>query len=216
MNHNACLNMVKQQLRTGDVLNDSILALYDEIPRSAFVPEGMRDFAYSDMQISYGIGQRMMTPLEEGKILQALGLQGHETVLEVGTGTGFFAALLSRLSKKVITIEYDKGLTQAAERKLHQYQCHNVECYTGDAYRGWLEKAPYDVVIFTGALEDITDIQRLQVFPGGKLIAILGQAPVMQCILFSLDHNNHWTQKSLYDTCLPPLINAFKVNAFVF
>ena len=99
------INMVKQQLRTGDVLNSSILDLYTEIPREEFVPNQFKHFAYSDMQIDLAHEQRMMTPLEEAKLLQALDLRGNEVVLEVGTGTGFLTALLSRLCKKVISID---------------------------------------------------------------------------------------------------------------
>ena len=107
----ACINMIKQQLRTGNVLNESILALYEKFPRENFVPSLYSSMAYSDMQVPLAHGQCMMTPLEEGLILQALALKGHETVLEVGTGTGFFTALLSQLCKKVISVDYFSEFT---------------------------------------------------------------------------------------------------------
>lgn len=114
----ARINMVKQQLRTGDVLNESILNLYDVVPRHEFVPEQYSHFAYSDMQIPLNHGQCMLTPLEEGTILQALNLKGHETVLEVGTGTGFFTALLSKLCKKVLSVDYYSDFTNTASHHL--------------------------------------------------------------------------------------------------
>ncbi|MGQ3891964.1 protein-L-isoaspartate O-methyltransferase family protein [Legionella sp. CNM-4043-24] len=215
-NQIARINMIKQQLRTGDVLNDRILELYSEIPRDEFVPESMRNFAWSDKQLPLAHDQRMLTPLEEGRILQSLNLQGHETVLEVGTGTGFFTALLSRLCKKVISIDYFADFTEAAKRRLEQQQCDNVELITGDGCRGWLDKAPYDVIVMTGAVDAITETHRLQILPGGKLCAIVGEAPVMQCLLMTLDHDGNWTEDVLFETCVPSLIDKLKRKEFIF
>lgn len=210
------MNMVKQQLRTGDVLDDRVLELYDEIAREEFVPSQFQAFAYSDMQIELPHHQRMLTPLEEAKLLQALALKGNEVVLEVGTGTGFLTALLSRLSKKVISIDYYNDFTNLAARKLEKYSCNNVELISGDAYGGWLDKAPYDVIVFTGALEAISESHRLQVLPGGQLFAIVGKEPVMQGQLHTLDHNDNWHLEVLFETNIPPLINKLKPNDFVF
>ncbi len=212
----ARINMVKQQLRTGDVLNESILNLYDVVLRHEFVPEQFIDFAYSDMQIPLNHGQRMLTPLEEGQILQALDLQGYETVLEVGTGSGFFTALLSKLCKKVISIDYYADFTTHAAHSLKKHHCDNVELITGDASQGWLENAPYDVVVFTGAKEKINETQRLQILPGGKLFVIEGTSPVMQGRLYELDHNENWHESLLFETNIPLLIDKSKAKEFVF
>jgi protein-L-isoaspartate(D-aspartate) O-methyltransferase len=168
------------------------------------------------MQLPIAHGQRMMTPLEEGLVLQALALKGSETVLEVGTGTGFFTTLLSRLCKKVISVDYYQDFTENARHKLKEHHCTNVELVTGDACRGWLEKAPYDVVIFTGAVQAITETHRLQVLPGGKLFAIVGKEPVMQGQMHVLDHSDTWHGQVLFETCLPPLIDQSKPKEFVF
>ncbi|KTD47537.1 protein-L-isoaspartate-O-methyltransferase [Legionella quateirensis] len=215
-NQSARINMVKQQLRTGDVLNDSILDLYDLIPRHEFVPELYTHFAYSDMQIPLSHGQRMLTPLEEGLILQALNLKGHETVLEVGTGSGFFTAMLSKLCKKVLSIDCYSEFTQYAKHKLEAHKCTNVELFTGDACRGWLESAPYDVMVFTGALEHLTETHRLQILPGGKLFTIEGKSPIMQARLYNLDHNGIWTENLLFETDIPQLVDQLKPKEFVF
>ncbi|KTD67099.1 MULTISPECIES: protein-L-isoaspartate O-methyltransferase family protein [Legionella] len=212
----ARINMVKQQLRTGDVLNESILNLYDTIFRHEFVPEQFTHFAYSDMQIPLNHGQRMLTPLEEGQILQALDLQGHETVLEIGTGSGFFTALLSKLCKKVISVDYYADFTAHAAHQLKKHHCNNVELITGDASQGWLESAPYDVVIFTGAIEKINETQRLQILPGGKLFVIEGNSPVMQGRLYELDHGEHWHNELIFETDVPLLIDKSKPKEFVF
>lgn len=209
-------NMVKQQLRTGEVLNETILSLYQEIPREDFVPTQYRHFAYSDMQIELPHQQRMMTPLEEGKLLQALKLTGKETILEVGTGSGFLTALLSRLSKKVISIDYFSDFTIAADKKLREHGCTNVELYTGDASQGWVDKAPYDVVIFTGSLPSLSKTHTLQVLPGGKLFALIGQEPIMQGQLHQVDHQENWQKTVLFETNIPLLIDNMKPKSFIF
>jgi protein-L-isoaspartate(D-aspartate) O-methyltransferase len=215
-NNSARINMVKQQLRTNGVLNESILDLYDRIPRHEFVPEQYASFAYSDMQIPLANGQRMLTPLEESLILQALDLKGHETVLEIGTGSGFLTALLSTLCKKVISIDYFSNFTAAAALKLKAHHCDNVELITGDASRGWLEAAPYDVVLFTGAVDALTETHQLQILPGGSLFAIEGKSPVMQARLYKLDHEANWTNSFLFETDIPPLVDHLKTKEFVF
>lgn len=213
---NARINMVKQQLRTGDVLNESILSLYELIPRHEFVPEQLAHFAYSDMQIPLPHDQRMLTPLEEGQILQTLALKGYETVLEIGTGSGFFTALLSKLCKKVISVDYYAQFTTHAAAKLKQHHCDNVALITGDAGQGWLESAPYDVVVFTGAVEKINETIKLQILPGGKLFIIEGKAPVMQGILYELSHDEIWQDSLIFETEIPLLINQTKTKEFVF
>jgi protein-L-isoaspartate(D-aspartate) O-methyltransferase len=213
---NARTNMVKQQLRTGDVLNESILNLYHLIPRHEFVPAKYKDFAYSDMQIPLEHGQRMLTPLEEGKTLQALKLKGNETVLEIGTGSGFFTALLSKLCKKVISVDYYAEFTVNAAAKLKAHHCDNVELLTGDGSQGWLEKAPYDVVVFTGALTELNETHFLQIVPGGKLCVIEGRPPVLQAQLYELDHKDTWTQSLIFETNIPLLTDKLKPKVFVF
>ena len=210
------INMIKQQLRTGNVLNKTILALYDEIDRDEFVPNHFKHFAYSDMQIELSHQQRMMTPLEEAICLQSLALSGNETVLEVGTGTGFLTALLSRMCKKVISVDYYADFSKNARRNLDKYKCSNVELLNGDASGGWLDKAPYDAIVFTGAIESLSDMHRLQLLPGGNLFAIVGKDPVMQGQLHHLDHNNQWFANVIFETNIPPLINPLKPSDFVF
>ena len=212
----ARMNMVKQQLRTGDVLDETILELFSSIPREAFVPNEYKHFAYTDMQIQLPHQQRMLTPLEEAQILQSLHLKGHEVVLEIGTGTGYLTALLSRLAKTVISIDYFPEFTINAQKKLIEHQCINVELHTSDASRGWMDKAPYDVIVFTGAIEKLTETHRLQLLPGGKMFAIVGKEPIMQGELYELDHKGNWTNELLFETSIPLLIDKLKTQEFVF
>lgn len=212
----APINMIKQQLRTREVLNDTILNLFTSIPRQSFVPEAMQNFAYSDMRIPLGNDQYMFTPEEEGVLLQALDLQGHETILEVGTGSGYLTALLSRLGKKIISIDYYEAFTAQAQKKLDAHGIDNVELYTGDASHGWLTQAPYDVVVLTGAIEKIPPTLELQVVPGGKLFAILGQSPIMAGVLALLDHQKQWHSRLLFETNTPAFIDPLQTKPFTF
>ncbi|MBA2648746.1 MAG: protein-L-isoaspartate O-methyltransferase [Legionella sp.] len=215
-NQSARTNMIKQQLRTGDVLDESILNLYNLIPRNEFVPEQYSQFAYSDMQIPLAHGQKMLSPLEEGKILQGLQLTGNEIVLEVGTGTGFFTALLSKLCKKLISVDYYSEFTASAGRLLQSYDCNNVTLITGDGSRGWLENAPYDVLIMTGSIPRLTETHMMQIIPGGKLFAIEGLSPIMCGNLYQLSQNETWTKSILFETDIPSLVDKQKPEVFIF
>lgn len=236
-------NMIKQQLRTGGVLDEGILALYEKIPRHAFVPAQWSAAAYSDLQISLGNDERMMTPLEEGQLLQSLHLTGEETILEIGTGSGFLTALLSQLSKKVISIEQHAAFTEEAQRKLTEFNCNNVTLISGDASQGWFEKAPYDVIVLSSALEVLPKAFYLQLSATGKLFAIVGKAPVMQAQLYTrsmqqlpgsnplhstaaskpananagvCSDKDLWDKTALFETNLPPLTQKYLQKAFVF
>ncbi len=201
------INMIKQQLRTGDITDTHVLSLYDKIPRDLFVPEVLQNVAYSDLQLALPHNQRMMTPLEEATILQALALKGNEQVLEIGTGSGFFTALLSHSAAHVTSIDYYPEFTEQAQKKLNIHGMGNITLITGDASQGWLDKAPYDVVVYTGAIPKLHDMQRLQVVPGGKLFTVTGISPVMQGELHILSHDEVWQTKKLFETELPLLIN---------
>lgn len=206
-NQHPRINMITQQLRTGNVLDETILSLYDELPRDAFVPENLHDFAYCDLQLPLDHDECMMTPLEEASILQALALKGHEQVLEIGTGSGFLTAMLSRCCQHVTSIDCYADFTESARKKLAQYQCNNVTLHTSNAYHGWLDNAPFDAIIYTGALPALDNMHRLQVLPGGKIFAVIGKKPCMQGQLHHLDHHETWQKNVLFKTMLPPLIN---------
>jgi len=217
MNTNTALtNMIKQQLRTGDVLDEEILDLFEQLPRDEFVPTAYKDFAYSDMQIPLAQGQTMMTPLEEGQLLQSLQLTGEETVLEVGTGSGYLTALLAKSCKKLISIDIYEEFTHQAKTLLDKFAIDNVETITGDAHQGWMEKAPYDVIVLTGAIEKVTKSFKLQLMKGGKLFAIVGQPPAQHGMLFTLDNDDSWHEKIIFETSIAPLIDKTKHKEFIF
>ena len=212
----AQINMVKQQLRTNGINSEKVLNLYHDIPRSDFVPQAYQAFAYTDMQIPLSHHQRMLTPLEEAQILQALQLEGHETVLEIGTGTGFFTTLLSHLAKYIITVDYFSEFTQQAQKSCQAHGRNNIEFVTDDAHNGWVHKAPYDVIVLTGAISKVTDMLKLQLSIGGKLFAITGKHPVVTGYLYRLDHQNSWSKTLVFETDIPMLIDKTQHSSFVF
>ena len=209
-------NMVKQQLRTNEIVDKTILKLFDTIPRHEFVPSNLREFAYSDLPIPLPHDQQMFIPEEEGRLLQALQLQGHETILEVGTGSGYLTALLSQLGKKVISLDCFADFTRNAASKISEFGYPNIEFITEDAAQGYLNKAPYDVVVMTGSIPTLSKTLTLQIVPGGKLFAIIGEPPIMSAYVFTLDHQEKWTETLLFKTNTPALINKLKLKNFVF
>lgn len=212
----AKINLIKQQLRTAEILDHKVLDLYSSLDRSQFVPKLYSDFAYSDQQIPLPHDQCMLTPVEEGKILQSLNLSGCETVLEIGTGSGFLTALLAKSAKKVVSIEYFTDLTKQAELNLAPLNQDNIELITGDAAKGWLDGAPYDAVVMTAAVDRLEQSHRLQVMPGGKLFAIVGRAPIMYGQMHYLSHDEKWSMEELFETNVPTMIDKSKPKEFVF
>ena len=208
--------MLKQQLRTGNILNSNILNLYQSLPRDHFVPRTYKQFAYSDLQIPLGHEQKMLTPLEEATILQSLDLRGDETVLEIGTGCGYMTALLAQCAKEVVSVDYYREFTELAEANLNRFNIDNVVLYTGDGHRGWIEKAPYDVIVVTGSLPELDQIFKPQLMKGGKLFAIIGSDAAMKGTLFQLDSNDVWQQKVLFETSANCLIGAEHQSNFTF
>ncbi len=208
--------MIKQQLRTGNVIDERILNLYNTLDREDFVPAEYRAVAYSDMQIPLKHQQCMLTPLEEALILQTLNLQGHETVLEIGTGTGFLTALLSKVAKRVISVDYFAEFTDRAKKTCHTHGCSNIEFIAGDGCQGWVDKAPYDVIIITGAIKALTETLKLQVLLGGQLFAIIGKDPVMEGNIYRVDHSGQWTKQLVFETNIPVLIDKQCHQQFVF
>lgn len=214
--HQAKNNMITQQLRTNSVFDLAVLDLFENIDREAFVPANYRAFAYADMQIPLPHQQQMLTPLEEALTLQSLQLQGHETILEIGTGTGFFTTLLSKQAHKVITVDFFPELTQRAQKNCAAFGCQNIEFVTALGNQGWVESAPYDGIVLSGALESLTDLLKLQVHLGGKLFAITGKDWVQSGCLYQIDSTGKWSQQLVFETHTPLLIDKQRHPTFVF
>lgn len=212
----ARINMITQQLRTWDVLDETVLNAVRTTPREEFVPAAYKNLAFADMNIPLAHGQTMLTPREEARLLQTLALQGTEVVLEVGTGSGYMTALLARLAKIVYSIDIFPDFTQQAQVKLATQNINNVTLLSADAARGWEQQGPYDAIIITGALPFLPESFRNSLKPGGRLVAILGQAPAMEATLIKRGERSGWTEEKLFETVVPTLINATQPSPFTF
>ncbi len=216
MMNQAQINMQKQQLKTCGIHNESLLNLLAEVPREAFVPEKFREMAFSDFRIPLSHDQTMMTPLEEATILQALDVQKDQTVLEIGTGSGYLTALLAKQAKQVISLEYYEDLANNAQKKLSKHDINNVTLMVADGIHGYIEKAPYDVIVLTGGVEHLDKSFHPQLLSGGKMMVILGKSPALEACLLTLDHQGKWHNQMLFETNIQPLINRHKKSEFQF
>lgn len=212
----ARINMITQQMRVWDITDEKVLSAVADVPREQFVPEAYKDFAFADIQIPLGHGQVMLTPKEEAKFLQALKIAPSDVVLEIGTGSGYFTALLARLAHYVYSIDIFAEFCTAAELKLTEHKIKNVKVINADAAAGWNEKAPYDVIVITGSLPFLPDSFRHSLRPGGRLITILGCAPTMEASLITYTQQGRWHDEELFETVVPPLVNALEPSPFIF
>ena len=208
-------NMIEQQIRTWEVLDQRVLDTLTQTPREDFVPERYRNLAFGDIAIPLGHGEVMMKPAVEGRLLQALALQPTDPVLEVGTGSGYLTACLARLAASVTSIDILPDFTEAARRKLKAHGFSNVALHTGDASRGWGEHR-YPAIAVTGSVAAVDDVWRRSLSLGGRLFIVVGQSPVMEALLITRVGEREWTQESLFDLELPPLRGAAPVKTFSF
>ena len=207
--------MVEQQVRAWEVLDPDILDVLKEVPREQFVPAGYESLAFADTEIPIGHGQFMMTPTIEGRVLQSLTPQAGDDVLEVGTGTGFLAACLARLSASVTSIDIYEDFLAAAEASLEDTGVKNVELLATDATES-LPDAQFDVIAVTGSIETFDPRFVMALKPGGRLFVVVGHEPVMEARLVTRTGDNEWRSESLFETSLTPLENAALPPQFSF
>lgn len=209
-------NMIEQQIRPWDVLDQRVLELIDGLPRDRFVPAAYLKLAYADINIPLDHGQVMMAPKVEARMLQALNIKNTDTILEVGSGSGYVTALLARSGKHVYSVDVYPDFVDGAGRKLAELGIGNVTLEAGDAVNGWERHAPYDAIAVTGSLPSLPDsfLQTLKI--GGRLFVVTGQAPVMEARLITRTAEQGWIEQALFETVLPPLVNAPQPQRFVF
>jgi protein-L-isoaspartate(D-aspartate) O-methyltransferase len=212
----ARFNMVEQQVRTWEVLDERVLELLETTHREDFVPVRYRKMAFTDMAIPLDHGQNMMKPVVEGRLLQALELKPDEMVLEIGTGSGFITACLAQLAKQVVSVDIYEEFTSRAAARLKEKEIRNVELESGDVMTGWQPEQAHDVVVVTGSVLDIPDHFRGWVNPGGRLFVVCGQGPAMEAKLLTKLNATEWREESLFETDLARLINAEKAPEFEF
>lgn len=201
-------NMIVQQIQPCNVRDDKVLDLLRRLPREDFVPAKYKEHAFTDMKIPLADGQEMMEPKLEAYMLQALHVQDQDKVLEIGTGTGYVTALLASQSRHVVTVDIDEDVSKRAEEKLNAHQITNVTFEVGDAALGWDKQKPYDVITITGSLPILPEVFQRNLNVGGRLFAIVGDAPAMEAIMITRVKDNEWQHEVLLETDIPALINA--------
>nr|WP_271984997.1 protein-L-isoaspartate O-methyltransferase [Granulosicoccus sp.] len=202
-------NMIEQQVRPWDVLDQRVLDVLAEVPRDTFVDEQHRGVAYSDFPLPIGHGQHMLKPTVEGRLLQALLLEVTDSVLEIGTGTGFMTACLARMAAHVESIEIIPSLADSARVRLQERGIGNVSILQQDATASWDAKDGYDAIAFTGAVPSIPDYYKNKMNVGGRLFAFIGESsqPTMEAVLITRVNDAEWSRESLFETSVDPLVN---------
>jgi len=201
-------NMVEQQIRTWEVLDQEVLDLLYVVPREDFVPPRYRALAFSDLEIPIGEGEKMWQPKVEARVLQELSLKKGDRVLEAGTGSGYFTALLACRASHVYSVEISAALAAFGRANLERYGADNVTLEIGDAARGWGAHAPYDAIVLTGSTPVLPRAFLEQLAPGGRLFAVVGEAPAMSARLVSAGGAGGFSSVDLFETVIAPLVNA--------
>ena len=209
-------NMVEQQVRPWDVLDAQVLQLFASIPREDFVPVRYRKMAFADLAIPLDNDQCMMKPVVEGRLLQALELQADETVLEIGTGSGYLTACLASLGRHVTSIDIVQEFTTTAGSKLTDQGITHATLETADVANGINTSEQYDAIAVTGSLPLLQKQFHESLKIGGRLFVITGKLPIMEALLITRIDDNNWSQESLFETCIPPLEHATRPQGSVF
>ncbi len=207
--------MVSQQVRVWEVADLRVRAVMSVIPREQFVPDRHRELAFADTSIPLPHGQVMLRPAIEGRLMQALDLEPTHTVLEIGTGSGFLTACLSRLAGSVLTVDIFEDLVQTARDRLSALKIHNVNFATDDLFEMQVTER-YDAIAITGSLPYYAEQFQDWLKPGGKLFIVVGEEPVMRAQRITRVDQRIWTTETLFETVLPPLIQQQYVKRFRF
>jgi protein-L-isoaspartate(D-aspartate) O-methyltransferase len=215
----ARFNMIEQQIRPWDVLDAGVLSLLAVVKREDFVPPATRALAFMDTEIPLGdvaLGQAMLAPRVEARLLQELKVARHEKVLEVGTGSGFMAALLAHKAQRVISLEIDAGLAASAAANLKRAGVMNASVLNQDGAEGLPAEAPFDVILLSGSVAEVPAALLAQLKVGGRLAAIVGELPVMRAQLITRVGEADYRTTILFDTVAPRLQGFVQRNAFAF
>ncbi len=212
----ARFNMIKQQIRPWDVLDAGVLSLLAVVKREDFVPAAFRALAFVDTEVPLPGGQQMLVPRVEARLLQELKVARHEKVLEIGTGSGFMAALLGHRAQRVFSLEIEPELVSLATENLKRAGVMNVTVLAQDGAQGLPEEEPFDVILLSGSVAEVPATLLNQLKVGGRLAAIVGDEPVMRAQLISRVGENDFSTRDLFDTVAPRLSGFVAHSAFVF
>jgi protein-L-isoaspartate(D-aspartate) O-methyltransferase len=212
----ARFNMIEQQIRPWNVLDQDVLDLLHVVKREQFVPAAYQNLAFADVEIPLPGGEAMLAPKFEARILQEVGVKKHETVLEIGTGSGYMAALLAHRAARVTTVEINPETAEQARKNLANAGVHNVTVEVGNGAQGWEKGAPYDVIVISGALEVLPEAILKQVKVGGRIAAIVGQAPVMEAEIITRTGEDAYSTVKVFETNVRYLAGAPVPSHFQF
>jgi len=211
----ARFNMIEQQIRTWEVLDQDVLDLLFTVRREDFVPAAYRMLAFADLEIPLGDGEKMWSPKMEARVLQELRLKRGESVLEIGTGSGYLTALLAGQGAQVTSVEINPRLAAEAGTRLARAGIGQVELAVGDGARGW-GRAAYDAIVLTGSTPELPDAFVVQLAPGGRVFAVVGEPPVMMARLVRWVAPGALAKRILFETVIDPLQNAATPARFEF
>lgn len=211
----ARFNMVEQQIRTWEVLDQEVLDLLFTVRREDFVPAAYRALAFADLELPLPGGERMWAPKVEARVLQTLKLGNGESVLEIGTGSGYFTALLASRAQEVTTVEINADLAAAAAARLARHGFSNVRRAVGDGAQGWGEES-YDAIVLTGSTPLLPQRFLAQLKPNGRVFAIVGDPPAMTARLVTWTAPGSRLTIDLFETVVAPLVNAAAPSRFKF
>ena len=212
----ARFNMIEQQIRPWNVLDQDVLDLLVVVKREEFVPAAHKALAFVDTEIPLPGGEAMFTPKTEARILQEVMLKKHETVLEIGAGSGYMAALLAHKGRHVTTVEILPELKAMAEANLARAGVTNVTVEEGNGAAGWDKGAPFDVIVISGGLEVLPEAFLKQVKVGGRIAAIIGVAPVMSVNIITRVSETAYDTVKVFETNVKQLSGAKAVSHFTF
>ncbi|MBU6502439.1 MAG: protein-L-isoaspartate O-methyltransferase [Burkholderiales bacterium] len=216
----ARFNMIEQQIRPWEVLDSQVLQLLSVVKREDFVPLAHKALAFVDMQIPLPpqthASQCMLEPRVEARLLQEMAVQPHETVLEIGAGSGYMAALLAHRAQRVVSLEINPELAQTARSNLQRAGIYNAEVREADGAHGILAEAPFDVILLSGSVARVPQALLAQLKVGGRLAAIVGDDPVMRATIVTRVGENDWRTLQPWDTLAPRLMNFPEPAAYVF
>lgn len=212
----ARFNMIEQQIRPWDVLDPAVLDLLFVVKREDFAPTAYRNLAFADMEIPLGSGQVMLAPKIEAKMLQELAIKNTDKVLEIGTGSGYMAALLAARAEHVVTVESRSELAELARKNLQQANVTNVTVEVGDGANGWSAHGPYDAIVVSGSVPTLPDALLKQLRVGGRMVVVVGQTPVMEALLITCTAEGAYNTVTLFETVIPALGGIAGKDGFSF
>ncbi len=212
----ARFNMIEQQIRPWDVLDMHVLDIIQSVPREDFVNESQKNLAFTDIELSIGHDQVMMSPKVEARMLQALAISPDDKILEIGTGSGFITACLAKMGKHVTTCEYFEDLSSVAKSRLHKHQIENIDFLTGDIFNLSDILGQFDVIAVTGSIPQQPNTIAKLLNNNGRLFCITGQTPIMSATLMTCVEENSYREESLFETVIPALLSTSVEKVFSF